>query len=182
MLFDEDAGSQAGTQPDAAAPREEVSSNDAVQAGEEEEETCGFCIFMKAGGCREAFVVRYLWPVPAVHELIFRWASSPDPQLQAWSDCVDRERESGGDFTEECRDKVWHESMPLVVHHSRSVSRVLLMHLSELKRRLMMQTFALRDCMAKHKDYYAPVLDAEDEAVQQEAAEKENTANNDDQR
>ena len=25
---------------------------------EEEEETCGFCIFMKAGGCKDAFNVR----------------------------------------------------------------------------------------------------------------------------
>lgn len=37
---------------------------------EEEEETCGFCIFMKGGGCKEAFEVgldtscerAWLWP------------------------------------------------------------------------------------------------------------------------
>lgn len=26
--------------------------------------------------------------------------------LQSWSKCVDKEREAGGDFTEECREKV----------------------------------------------------------------------------
>ena len=45
----------------------------------EEEETCGFCIFMKGGGCKEAF--------------------------EAWSKCVDSERgKDDTDFTETCRD------------------------------------------------------------------------------
>mmetsp|Transcript_15610 Transcript_15610/g.44472 ORF Transcript_15610/g.44472 Transcript_15610/m.44472 type:complete len:132 (+) Transcript_15610:91-486(+) len=45
---------------------------------EEEEETCGFCIFMKGGGCKEAF--------------------------EAWSQCVDSERhKDDSDFTETCR-------------------------------------------------------------------------------
>ena len=45
----------------------------------EEEETCGFCIFMKGGGCEEAF--------------------------EAWSKCVDSERgKDDTDFTETCRD------------------------------------------------------------------------------
>lgn len=38
---------------------------------EEEEETCGFCIFMKGGGCKDAFEVgalrcverAWLWPL-----------------------------------------------------------------------------------------------------------------------
>ena len=42
------------------------------------EETCGFCIFMKGGGCKEAF--------------------------EAWSECVDSERDKDdSDFTETCR-------------------------------------------------------------------------------
>lgn len=45
---------------------------------EEEEETCGFCIFMKGGGCKE--------------------------QFEAWSTCVDTEREADKDFTETCRE------------------------------------------------------------------------------
>ena len=45
----------------------------------EEEETCGFCIFMKGGGCKETF--------------------------EAWSKCVDGERGKGdSDFTETCRE------------------------------------------------------------------------------
>jgi cytochrome c oxidase subunit 6b len=45
---------------------------------EEEEEECGFCRYMKAGGCKQEFT--------------------------AWSKCVDDNREGGKDFTEECRD------------------------------------------------------------------------------
>ncbi|KAL0034556.1 hypothetical protein WJX79_008188 [Trebouxia sp. C0005] len=45
----------------------------------EDEETCGFCIFMKAGGCK--------------------------PEFQEWSKCVDDERKQGTDFTEECRER-----------------------------------------------------------------------------
>ncbi|KAI8108654.1 hypothetical protein M9435_005071 [Picochlorum sp. BPE23] len=45
---------------------------------EEEEETCGFCIFMKGGGCKEAF--------------------------EAWSACVDAERSADNDFTETCKE------------------------------------------------------------------------------
>ncbi|KAL0053564.1 hypothetical protein WJX82_007575 [Trebouxia sp. C0006] len=44
----------------------------------EDEETCGFCIFMKAGGCK--------------------------PEFREWSKCVDDERKQGTDFTEECRE------------------------------------------------------------------------------
>jgi intermembrane space import and assembly protein 40 len=48
------------------------------QEDEPEEETCGFCIFMKGGGCKEPF--------------------------EAWSSCVDAERDADGDFTETCRE------------------------------------------------------------------------------
>ena len=47
----------AGGQPDAATLQADGASNSATEQ-EEEEETCGFCIFMKAGGCRQAFVAR----------------------------------------------------------------------------------------------------------------------------
>jgi len=73
---------------DDRAPTEEIKEGDArgeEDAGEaetrqvvEEEETCGFCIFMKGGGCKEAF--------------------------EAWSECVDGERDKDdADFTETCR-------------------------------------------------------------------------------
>ncbi|CAK0780794.1 hypothetical protein CVIRNUC_005177 [Coccomyxa viridis] len=45
---------------------------------EEDDETCGFCIFMKAGGCKKEFT--------------------------DWSKCVDTKRGDGHNFTEECRD------------------------------------------------------------------------------
>ena len=48
------------------------------QQDDVEEETCGFCIFMKGGGCKDAF--------------------------EAWSQCVDAEREHEGDFTETCKE------------------------------------------------------------------------------
>lgn len=51
-----------------------------IEEEEEEEETCGFCIFMKGGGCKE--------------------------QFEAWSTCVDTEREADKDFTETCREAV----------------------------------------------------------------------------
>lgn len=49
--------------------------------GEEDEETCGFCIFMKAGGCKETF--------------------------DDWSKCIDTEREKGSDYPSDCRDKTF---------------------------------------------------------------------------
>jgi mitochondrial intermembrane space import and assembly protein 40 len=77
---------------------EEVKEED-----DDEDETCGFCKFMKAGGCRQTFI--------------------------DWSNCVDKERDAGSDFTEECRDK----------------------------------TLALRECMLAHAEYYAPMLEEEEE-------------------
>ena len=62
---------RAGAQPDAAAPKADAGPDDAVQEEADEEDTCGFCIFMKAGGCREAFVVRYSWTATATFKLNF---------------------------------------------------------------------------------------------------------------
>ncbi|KAK9861086.1 hypothetical protein WJX84_003553 [Apatococcus fuscideae] len=52
---------------------------DAGQEEEEEEETCGFCIFMKGGGCKNEFT--------------------------GWEKCVDQARETEQDFTEGCREQ-----------------------------------------------------------------------------
>lgn len=65
------------TNNDGSAPQRAHSKQ---EDDDEENETCGFCKFMKGGGCRDAFV--------------------------AWSGCVDRERDAGGDFTEECKEAV----------------------------------------------------------------------------
>jgi mitochondrial intermembrane space import and assembly protein 40 len=57
---------------------EEKAQTPASQLPDDDDETCGFCKFMKGGGCREAF--------------------------NNWSKCVDREKDTGSDYTEECRD------------------------------------------------------------------------------
>ena len=122
---------------------EQPASTTAEPKAEEDEdadETCGFCRFMKGGGCRAAFTVS-VWvgargalppasrcclrpqpsdslpldclPRPAgstgalrAHAMLPDCAASPCASLQSWSECVDQERGSGGDFTEECREKV----------------------------------------------------------------------------
>ncbi|KAL4445830.1 hypothetical protein ABPG77_009029 [Micractinium sp. CCAP 211/92] len=66
---------QPGEQPQASS----ANAVDDDEDDDDENETCGFCRFMKGGGCRSAFI--------------------------SWSKCVDKEREAGGDFTEECREK-----------------------------------------------------------------------------
>lgn len=75
------AEQQAAAQPPAEQPGSSAIPSEQDENDDEEDpkETCGFCRFMKGGGCRSAFI--------------------------AWSDCVDKERESGSDFTEECREK-----------------------------------------------------------------------------
>ncbi|XP_020276486.1 uncharacterized protein LOC109850833 [Asparagus officinalis] len=58
-------------------PKQEVEGEGEVQEGEEEEEAeCGFCLFMKAGGCKDAFV--------------------------AWEKCVEDAEKDGGDIAEKC--------------------------------------------------------------------------------
>ncbi|KAK9812567.1 hypothetical protein WJX73_009474 [Symbiochloris irregularis] len=57
---------------------------------DEDEETCGFCIFMKGGGCKNEFT--------------------------AWSSCVDSEREAGHDFTEECYEKTTQLQSCMLAH------------------------------------------------------------------
>jgi hypothetical protein len=59
---------------------EESEQNLDETSPEDEEETCGFCIFMKGGGCKREF--------------------------EAWSQCVDSERQAENDFTETCKDVV----------------------------------------------------------------------------
>ena len=59
---------------------EESEQNTVDTSPEDEEETCGFCIFMKGGGCKQEF--------------------------EAWSKCVDTERQADNDFTETCKEVV----------------------------------------------------------------------------
>ncbi|KAL6647852.1 hypothetical protein ACP70R_015289 [Stipagrostis hirtigluma subsp. patula] len=61
--------------PEAAAPGAEAGKE--VEGEEEEEEgECGFCLYMKGGGCKDAFV--------------------------AWEDCVEAAQKEGGDMVERC--------------------------------------------------------------------------------
>ena len=62
--------------PDASADAKPKADDDG--GAEEEEAECGFCVFMKGGGCKAAF--------------------------EAWSACVDGAREGGADFADACRD------------------------------------------------------------------------------
>jgi len=59
--------------PEAAAP-----GAAAAAAAEEEECECGFCLFMKAGGCKDAFV--------------------------AWEECVEAAQKEGADMVERCHE------------------------------------------------------------------------------
>ena len=75
---DEPASTPATDGEDETARRGEE-AEEGEEGEEEEEETCGFCIFMKGGGCKDVF--------------------------EAWSKCVDSERgKDDSDFTETCRD------------------------------------------------------------------------------
>jgi hypothetical protein len=110
----------------------------------DDNESCGFCRFMKGGGCRAAFVVSepfHARPHRMVvsHSINIQqtgcFASSSN--MQAWSKCVDEEREAGADYTETCTQ----------------------------------QTLALRECMLKHQDYYKVLLDEEEEMTKEKRAE-----------
>lgn len=96
-------------------PEDSAEEANADGGGEEEEEEgeCGFCLFMKAGGCRETFT--------------------------DWEKCVEEGEKNKEDIVEKC----------------------------------FQVTSALKKCMEAHSDYYAPLLDAEEEAAKQLEAEKE---------
>ena len=54
------AGNAAATGSSAAAATEEEEDDE-----DDSKETCGFCRFMKGGGCRVAFTVRSCWAAAA---------------------------------------------------------------------------------------------------------------------
>lgn len=70
-----DLGSEEGPQ-EAAGIEGLTAGADDGEEEEEEEETCGFCKYMKAGGCKEVFV--------------------------SWLECVEKEKEGDGDYVEKC--------------------------------------------------------------------------------
>ncbi|GJN10247.1 hypothetical protein PR202_ga28325 [Eleusine coracana subsp. coracana] len=75
-LAQESSTSSQGQAPQEPVP-EQAAPGAAEAAKEEEEEgECGFCLFMKAGGCQDAFT--------------------------AWMDCVEASEKEGGDMVERC--------------------------------------------------------------------------------
>ncbi|KAG2631719.1 translation initiation factor IF-2-like [Panicum virgatum] len=67
--------------PESAAPGAAAAAAAAeaeAEKGEEEEGECGFCLFMKAGGCKDAFV--------------------------AWEECVEAAQKEGADMVERCHE------------------------------------------------------------------------------
>lgn len=85
--------------------------------------------------------------------------------LQDWSKCVDSERKTGGNFAADCREQV-HLRIPqaqlcieAIPRHSRH--SCLSQFASAALVNLPLQTYALRECMLKHREYYAPVLEEE---------------------
>eukprot|EP01025_Chloroclados_australasicus_P014417 TRINITY_DN1674_c0_g1_i4.p3 TRINITY_DN1674_c0_g1~~TRINITY_DN1674_c0_g1_i4.p3 ORF type:complete len:178 (-),score=30.25 TRINITY_DN1674_c0_g1_i4:284-817(-) len=100
-------------------PQKNLSEKQQDQGGQEEEEeeedkeSCGFCRWMKAGGCKVEFT--------------------------AWEDCVDEARKNSSDFTKDCS----------------------------------VMTQALHQCMENNRDYYEPLLEAEELAKTEDIEEEE---------
>jgi ribosomal protein L12E/L44/L45/RPP1/RPP2 len=65
-------------QPQEPVPEAEAEKAEGEEAEEEEEGECGFCLFMKAGGCRDTFV--------------------------AWEECVEAAQKDGDDMVERCHE------------------------------------------------------------------------------
>ncbi|KAL8550281.1 hypothetical protein ACS0TY_008921 [Phlomoides rotata] len=100
------------TEEDPAVNSEKV-SEDPIDKENEEEGECGFCLYMKAGGCKDTFT--------------------------DWEKCVDEGEKKKEDIVEKC----------------------------------FQATAALKKCMEAHSDYYAPLLQAEEEAAKQLEQEKD---------
>jgi hypothetical protein len=91
-----------------------------------------------------------------------RLSAHPAKTLQEWSKCVDRERDAGGDFTEECREAVSGEC-------PRKLTQVIAIALPMRHPASVVQTLALRQCMLSNPEYYAPLLEEEDEEARRAA-------------
>ncbi|CAD5171941.1 unnamed protein product [Musa acuminata subsp. malaccensis] len=66
------------TAADEGAESKMGSGDEVAQVEEEEEEECGFCLFMKGGGCKDAFV--------------------------AWEKCVEDAEKRGDDIVDKCAE------------------------------------------------------------------------------
>jgi hypothetical protein len=136
----------AATTPPAAATAEETPAEETPAEAEAEKPECGFCVFMKAGGCSEAF--------------------------EAWSRCVDSAREAekkeeegatkggdDGDGAAAAAAAAAAASVPSEGGESASAAA------PDFATRCRDATMALQRCMEEHRDYYKDFLADAEEAV-----------------
>ena len=71
-----DAGTGSATTSSSTSQTKDDDVADETKGDDEDEETCGFCKYMKGGSCKDAFV--------------------------AWEACVDKAKETDEDFVEVC--------------------------------------------------------------------------------
>lgn len=128
------AATAATTATTAADKEEEESPTTPHEEGEKPE--CGFCVFMKAGGCAEAF--------------------------EAWSRCVDsaREAEKEGGDGEKDEGGAAAASSP-----SEDAAAAASSATPDFATRCRDATMALQKCMEEHRDYYRDFLADAEEAV-----------------
>lgn len=134
----------ATTEPATAAAAAATTKEEEETKTTEEKPECGFCIFMKAGGCAEAF--------------------------EAWSRCVDSAREAEKAGEEEATEKGGDDdgagagaaaaSSPSEEKTADSSSST-----PDFATRCREATMALQRCMEEHRDYYRDFLADADEAV-----------------
>lgn len=91
---------------------------------------------------------------------------------------MDREREAGGDFTEECKEAVGRACCVFDSAPPAPAPRLAwtqpLSNPTPTTPRLHVQTMRLRECMLSNKEYYAPLLEEEEaEAARLAAADNE---------
>lgn len=123
QAVDDDRVPAAEEEPGARGDEEDVEAATRREEEEEEEETCGFCIFMKGGGCKEAF--------------------------EAWSECVDSERhKDDSDFTETCRSATLALRECMLAH--RDYYQPLL---DEEEREMETETMPSKDIEEDERDY-----------------------------
>ena len=137
----------AATTPPAATAAEETppANNDAEGTDTEEKPECGFCVFMKAGGCSEAF--------------------------EAWSRCVDSAREAEKKDEEgkgDAKDVPASASSPSEAEGGEGSAAN-----PDFATRCRDATLALQRCMESHRDYYSDFLADAEEAVAERTKEKE---------
>ena len=152
MSEEQAAATEPATAAATPAEEEETTTTTATAAAEAETEKpeCGFCVFMKAGGCAEAF--------------------------EAWSRCVDSAREAEkkegegeeageGGTKKEGGDGVGAPAAAAAAASSPSEEGAADSSTPDFAIRCREATMALQRCMEEHRDYYRDFLADAEEAV-----------------